>query len=309
MVLAKDRNTPWREGDFMVVPVAANAVIYAGGITIEDAGYAKAGAIVAGASALGRSEEAVDNTGGSDGDKTVKVRRGVFQFANSSGNPVAQAHVGGNCYVEDDETVSSLATSPVAGKVIEVDDDGVWVDFSGGRSELEDLQTALASTANGEGASMVGIEDAGGYFGEEDEVEAALQVIGVAMLNLFLKIVQDDITGGTGGSTTASIAIDALKLINDEGQGGATLALQALDAVGGSLHGTATLGTATKGEFVSGENSNDAVVTCDENGEFECTLTNSADDLVHVTARLGGDDADDKLANINQADKSVTFAA
>jgi len=307
MALTEDRNTPWREGDLMVVPVAADAVIFAGGITIEDAGYAKAGAIVAGASTLGRAEEAVDNIGGSDGDVTVKVRRGVFKYENSSGNAVTQAHAGGNCYIEDDKTVSSLATSPIAGKVIEVDDDGVWVEIRGGRTELEDLQTDLASTANGKGASMIGLEDAAEILDAED-MEAGLAEIAALRENL-LKIIQDDITGGTGGSTTAAIAIDVQQLLDDVADGGATLALQALDAVGGSLHGTATLGTATKGEFVSGENSNDAVVTCDENGEFECTLTNSADDLVHVTARLGGDDADEKLANINQADKSVTFAA
>lgn len=55
----------------------------------------------------------------------------------------------------------------------------------------------LASTANGEGASVIGIEDAGGYF-PSDDVESALQQLGLADLGV-------SFTVGTGGVTAGDL--------------------------------------------------------------------------------------------------------
>ncbi len=74
------------------------------------------------------------NSTGSDGDVTVLVRCGKdFLMVNSTSDPVTQSQVGKLCYVEDSVTVAKTDNSsarPVAGKVIGICGDGVWVHFS-----------------------------------------------------------------------------------------------------------------------------------------------------------------------------------
>lgn len=130
MALTKDRNTAARADDLYGYPVAADAVIHAGALVVLDAGYLKPGQSGTGLIAAGRAEVAVDNTGGEDGDKTCRVRRGCFRWKNSATDPVAQADVGATCYVEDDETVAktdATGTLSAAGTIREIDAAGVWV--------------------------------------------------------------------------------------------------------------------------------------------------------------------------------------
>lgn len=129
---AKDRNTPMMDGEQIAVPVAANAVIPAGVIVVATAtGFAANGSTALNLTYLGRSDEAVDNTGGADGAKSILVRRGkAFQFANHATDPVTQASLGKVCYIADNQTVAATSatnTRSAAGTVIGVDADGVWV--------------------------------------------------------------------------------------------------------------------------------------------------------------------------------------
>jgi len=132
MSLSRDRNTPERAGDILELPVAANAVIHAGALVVVDAeGYAAPGSKATGLRAAGRAEEAVDNTGGANGDKSVRVRRGVFKWKNAAGDQVGVAHLLGDAYIEDDETVAASDGSgsrSKAGKILGVESDGVWVE-------------------------------------------------------------------------------------------------------------------------------------------------------------------------------------
>lgn len=135
MALSADRSTHMKDGELISVPVAAGAVIYAGALVVADAnGYAAPGSTATGLTALGRSEQAVDNTGGSNGDKTVLVRRNkAFKFKNSGSDPVDQASLGKTCYIVDDETVAKTdgtGTRSAAGKVLGVESDGVWVEIA-----------------------------------------------------------------------------------------------------------------------------------------------------------------------------------
>lgn len=132
MALTKDRNTPFKDGELISVPVAADAVIHAGGLVVANAtGYAAPGSVATTLTYLGRAEQAVDNTGGADGAETVLVRRGkAFKWANSGVDPVTQASLGKVCYIVDDETVAATNgtnTRSAAGTVVGVDADGVWV--------------------------------------------------------------------------------------------------------------------------------------------------------------------------------------
>lgn len=130
MALTADRHTPYRDGDLVNTPVAASAKIFAGALILLDGGYAKPGESAAAKIAWGRAEEFCDNSSGAAGAKSVQVRRNqVFRWDNDTGaGALAQADVGADCYIKDDHTVSKTSTSrTVAGKLIEVDSDGVWV--------------------------------------------------------------------------------------------------------------------------------------------------------------------------------------
>jgi hypothetical protein len=125
------RNTPERTGNVYGVPVKAAVKPIQGGIAVLNAGYAAPGTAALNLVAIGRFEETVDNSAGSNGDLVAQVKRGVFKFGNSSaGDLIAQADVGADCYIVDDQTVAKTngtSTRSRAGKIVAVDSDGVWV--------------------------------------------------------------------------------------------------------------------------------------------------------------------------------------
>lgn len=130
MALERGRKTPEvaESGRFLVLPVAAGVKIYEGSlVVIGTDGFAKAAAKGTGFTAAGRAERYADNTGGEDGDITVRVARGVFVWENDGS--VTEAHILKDCYIVDDCTVTATSTgSSKAGKVIAVSDDGVAVE-------------------------------------------------------------------------------------------------------------------------------------------------------------------------------------
>lgn len=133
MALSQGRNTvEVRDGKTLILPVKSNTKIYDGSIVVVDStGYAVPGKQAEGLLIAGRAEEFVDNTGagGTNGAKTVRVRRGVFKWNNDTTNPVTPQDALKTCYILDDETVTMLATgaSP-AGKVIGLENGEVLVE-------------------------------------------------------------------------------------------------------------------------------------------------------------------------------------
>lgn len=151
MALTGDRNTPERSGDYLVIGVAAAAVIHAGGLTvINSGGFAAPGSAAAGLLAAGRAEHQADNSGGGNGAITVKIKRGIFRFANSeSGDAITAAQIGSACYIVDDQTVAKTSDNGArsrAGQVIDVDAQGVWVQV--GRGLFESDSGTLLDTNN-----------------------------------------------------------------------------------------------------------------------------------------------------------------
>jgi len=134
MALTADRDTPERDGVDFSFPVAAATKIYAGAlVALNAAGDAVPGATATTLTAVGRADEQVDNTGAA-GDKVVAVRKGVFRFGNSAaGDAITKAEIGADAYIVDDETVAGTdgtGTRSVAGKIVDVDADGVWVEIA-----------------------------------------------------------------------------------------------------------------------------------------------------------------------------------
>ena len=86
-------------------------IIYEGSLVAIDSstGYALAGADTSGYQFVGVAAEKVDNSGGSAGDKTVRVwQTGVFDFTYGAGGG-AQAIVGELVYITDDQSVDLVA--------------------------------------------------------------------------------------------------------------------------------------------------------------------------------------------------------
>ena len=130
--LTQDRNTPARDNVDFEYPVAASTKLYAGAIACLNAsGYLTKGAATTGLKTVGVTQALCDNSAGANGDKKTKVRRGCFKFGNSSSTDlIALADVGADCYIVDDQTVAKTngsGTRSVAGKIRDVDADGVWV--------------------------------------------------------------------------------------------------------------------------------------------------------------------------------------
>lgn len=138
-------NTPERPGKFFALIVAAGAAIFAGTLVARDAsGTAVPASDTAALRVLGRAEH--DAVAG----ESIQIRRGCYLFANSATHALTAASVGKLCYVEDDSTVASTSTNKiVAGRVLEVTEDGVWVDTT----DIPLAAVPVATSTNGTAAA------------------------------------------------------------------------------------------------------------------------------------------------------------
>lgn len=132
--LTADRRTPYRTAEDFEFPVAASTLIYAGALVcINTSNLATKGAVSTALKCVGVAQATADNSAGAASAIRVKVRRGCFRFANSaSADAIALADVGADCYIVDDQTVAKTngsASRSVAGKIRDVDADGVWVEI------------------------------------------------------------------------------------------------------------------------------------------------------------------------------------
>lgn len=132
--LTQDRNTLRRQGAQMEPPLAANARIFGGAlVAINAAGYAVAGSTSPTLTGAGVAEHRADNTGGAAGAIRVRLSKQPHQFGNSAAaDAITLADLGMDCFIVDDQTVAKTdgtGTRSRAGRVFDVDADGVWVDF------------------------------------------------------------------------------------------------------------------------------------------------------------------------------------
>lgn len=130
-VLTTDIATPERDARRVTFPVAAATTIFGGAIVAIGAdGYAIPGKTAAGLTAVGCAIERAVNLGAA-GDVDVQVINGVFRWDNSVGaDLIAKKNIGAACYIVDDHTVAltdDSAKRSKAGKIFDVDDQGVWV--------------------------------------------------------------------------------------------------------------------------------------------------------------------------------------
>ncbi len=207
--LAADRTTKTRTGERFTAPVKGSTKIYAGSmVALGTDGYARPARATATDIVIGIAEKQVDNSGGADGDLTVEILRRVTGcFGNSlSGDAITLTERGKHVFVVDDQTVAktnSVGTRPVAGKVIDVDSEGVWVEFgsptvdfilgalalglkvaygqatTGSASDtvVTGLATVLAAVANLEDAPVIGCDRAQAVIGDQAGTPAAGSIL------------------------------------------------------------------------------------------------------------------------------------
>lgn len=124
------RNTKRRNADQVSHPVNIGATIYAG--TLIALLTASGNAVPAGTAGAGAAVGVAEYTVTGDGTQRVSARRDCFQFANSAAaDEIKRADIGATCFVVDDSTVAKTdnsAARKAAGKVIDVDAAGVWVE-------------------------------------------------------------------------------------------------------------------------------------------------------------------------------------
>ncbi len=132
--MTQGRRIVSRDGRTVSHPVKAAASIFTGALVVLDSGWLAPGRAATTLKAVGVAENDADNTDGANGDVSVNVRRhGAFRFRNSaSGDLIGRSHIGGNAYIVDDQTVAATdgsSSRSVAGKIIDVDAEGVWIEF------------------------------------------------------------------------------------------------------------------------------------------------------------------------------------
>lgn len=115
-----DRNTPMRNGDFLVLTPAPDVKIYTGTmVAINSSGEVVPASDTANLKVLGRAENY------SEGED-VKIRKGVFAYNNDGS--IGKTKIGADCFVVDSITVGAATTNSIkAGTIFTVEGNQVWV--------------------------------------------------------------------------------------------------------------------------------------------------------------------------------------
>jgi hypothetical protein len=130
--LTTDHNTPRRLAERYSDPVGPGQIIYAGAIVVLNGGDAEPGSTALALIARGVSAARADNTGGAAGAIRVTSLGGPQAYRLDNDGSIARANIGANCYIVDDHTVAltdGTGTRSVCGLIVDVDADGVWVQF------------------------------------------------------------------------------------------------------------------------------------------------------------------------------------
>jgi hypothetical protein len=154
-----DRDAKRSEGRLKSYPVAASTTIYKGTLVgLDSSGYLLS--LAHGTSGLtfaGVAEEKIDNSTGSNGDKSCRVRKdGEFEFVYNGGD-AAQANVGDEVYALDDQTVdedpATVTNQYKVGEVVECESATKLRICISGYTGKPASQTAIVSLTDSSGGT------------------------------------------------------------------------------------------------------------------------------------------------------------
>ncbi|MDL2320765.1 hypothetical protein LJC47_00245 [Desulfosarcina sp. OttesenSCG-928-B08] len=124
-----ERNTAYKDGELIPLPVADATLIEGGNMVAVNAdGYAVPAADEASLVVMGIADDTADNGNGINGDTVVLVRRKKAFLLDNNG--ITQAGVGRSVCVSDAHTVTTAATATndiTAGICLGIEDDGAWI--------------------------------------------------------------------------------------------------------------------------------------------------------------------------------------
>lgn len=207
MALQRDRKTARQNGHRLSAPVAAATRVFAGSIVaIDAAGNAVPAGTPSAQRVVGVALTHVDNRDGEDGDRTVLVARGVYAFNVADGMPDFDgSSIGSPAYAVDDESVTAgfgegaPLNTLVAGVIVDIDDEGVWIDFAAGTFAAAEAYANAQVVASQLGQRTLTVThddlDASAdsqVFNLGDTLPAGARVLGVEL----------EVTPFTGGSAT-----------------------------------------------------------------------------------------------------------
>lgn len=287
--LSKDRNTAHAQGDVQSYPMLAAKFAYAGGIAVLDAsGWCKPAVTGTGLVCVGRFEQHVDNSDGASGDLAVKVRAGVFRYANSAdADAITKAEIGDNCYLVDDQTVAKTdgaGTRSIAGRIMQIDAQGVWVEMGVGIVNAPGGALIAANNLSDVGTKAT----ARGNLGVYEKMGAPSFVIGAEDTNVINVAIQLKDSAG------ADLAVR-----------GAVRAYLSDDANGDSLAVTAPSGTVvigTDGVLIDpGTTKKSFTLISEADGDIDINITEAGTDTFYLILIM----PDGKLV----ASGAITFAA
>lgn len=123
--LTNDANRSYELGDINQLPIKGGSIIYEGAaVGSNSSGYAKP--ITNGDKFCGFADEKIDNSGGGDGAKTVRIRKKGSILLDISG--ITLADINKSVYATDDNTFTLSATSAVyIGQISRIDSSDVVV--------------------------------------------------------------------------------------------------------------------------------------------------------------------------------------
>jgi hypothetical protein len=265
--LSADRNTPQALGDIQSYPMLAAALAYAGGIAVLDAsGWCKPAVTATGLICVGRFDERVDNSDGDNGDLSARVRAGTFRFANSAdADEITQAEIGDNCYLVDDQTVAKTdgsSTRSKAGRIMQVDAQGVWVEMGVG---VMNAGTSLAAANN---LSDVGSKPTTrANLGVAEKMAAPGIVVGAEAAHVINVAIQLKDSAGADLAVRGSL----LAYISDDANG---------DSVAATAPDTVAIGTDGLAiPLVAGKT---FLLTSEADGDIDINVTNAAADTFYL---------------------------
>lgn len=150
MPSSSEVNTDERPGSVTRYPLAAATIMYAGILAALNAdGNLVPASDTAGLRVVGRAESTIDNSTGLAGDLSCNVKEGVFKYANSQTNAVDADDKGKFAFVEDDAIVAETSTHKVkAGRIVDVESDGVWIDTRVGAASLVPAADTITGAAD-----------------------------------------------------------------------------------------------------------------------------------------------------------------
>lgn len=225
--LTDNRDTPEYLGK-MTGPVQGSNTIFAGSIVAVDSnGLAVAASDAPGLKVIGRAlVKSVNVLSDYVATKRIRVQRGIFRWGN--GGSFTAANIGDLAYLLDDQTVTTaaLATNDIiAGLIMDVDSDGVWVDtFSiggqgaasvaalnvSGNAAVGGTLAATGNTSLGGTLAVTGASTLGG----NTAISGTLAATGTTTLT---NMVINGVSVSLGNLPTATNGLAAGRLWSDSG--------------------------------------------------------------------------------------------